>query len=35
MQCLSITALLLLMFLFPVFSGVVPALLKSGSNYAL
>jgi hypothetical protein len=35
MQCLSITALLLLMFLFPVFSGVVPALLKSGSAYAL
>ena len=35
MQSLSITALLLLMFLFPVFSGVVPALLKSGSNYAL
>lgn len=35
MQGLSITALLLLMFLFPVFSGVVPALLKSGSGYAL
>ena len=35
MQCLSITALLLFLFLFPVFSAVVPALLKSGSNYAL
>ena len=35
MQCLSITALLLLLFLFPVFSGVVPALLKSGSPFAL
>jgi len=35
LQCLSITTLLLLVFLFPVFSGVVPALLKSGSNYAL
>ena len=35
LQSLSITALLLLMFLFPVFSGVVPALLKSGSSYAL
>ena len=31
LQSLSITALLLLLFLFPVFSGVVPALLKSGS----
>ncbi|MDR3792082.1 MAG: hypothetical protein P4L03_01755 [Terracidiphilus sp.] len=35
MQSLSITVLLLLMFLFPVFSGVVPALLKAGSRYAL
>jgi hypothetical protein len=35
MQGLFITALLLLMFLFPVFSGVVPALLKSGGGYAL
>ena len=35
LQSLSITALLLLLFLFPVFSGVVPALLKSGSHYAL
>ena len=35
MQSLTITFLLLLMFLFPVFSGVVPALLKSGSGYAL
>lgn len=35
MQGLSITSLLLLIFLFPVFSGVVPALLKSGSGYAL
>jgi len=34
-QSLSITTLLLLMFLFPVFSGVVPALLQSGSGYAL
>ncbi|MDR3791912.1 MAG: hypothetical protein P4L03_00895 [Terracidiphilus sp.] len=34
-QSLSITVLLLLLFLFPVFSGVVPALLKSGSTYAL
>jgi hypothetical protein len=35
MQSLSITALLMLMFLFPVFSGVVPELLKSSSAYAL
>lgn len=35
MQSLFITALLLLMFLFPVFSGVVPALLNTGSGYAL
>ena len=35
MQSLCITILLLLLFLFPVFSGVVPALLKSGSNFAL
>ena len=35
LQGLSITALLLLMLLFPVFSGVVPALLQSGSPYAL
>jgi hypothetical protein len=35
LQSLSITALLMLLFLFPVFSGVVPALLKSGSGYAL
>ncbi|HUV69780.1 MAG TPA: hypothetical protein VMW15_08985 [Terracidiphilus sp.] len=35
LQSLSITALLLLLFLFPVFSGVVPALLKSSSGYAL
>jgi hypothetical protein len=34
LQGLCITALLLLLFLFPVFSGVVPALLKSGSGYA-
>jgi hypothetical protein len=35
MQCLSITFLLLLMFLFPVFSGVVPTLLQSSSRYAI
>lgn len=35
LQCLSITALLLLLFLFPVFSSVVPALLKSGSAYVV
>jgi hypothetical protein len=35
LQSLAITALLLLLFLFPVFSGAVPALLKSGSGYAL
>ncbi len=35
LQSLSITALLLLLFLFPVFSAVVPTLLKSGSNYVL
>jgi hypothetical protein len=35
LQSLSITALLLIMFLLPVFSWVVPTLLKSGSEYAL
>jgi hypothetical protein len=35
MQSFSIAALLMLLFLFPVFSGVVPALLKSGSSYVL
>ncbi|HEX4757655.1 MAG TPA: hypothetical protein VH308_06720 [Terracidiphilus sp.] len=35
MQGLTITALVMLMLLFPVFSGVVPALLKSSSYYAL
>ena len=35
LQCLAITALLLLLFLFPVFSGVVPTLLKSSSAYVL
>jgi len=35
MQSLAVTALLLLLFLFPVFSGAVPALLKSSSNYAI
>jgi hypothetical protein len=35
LQSLLITALLLLIFLFPVFSAVVPALLQSGSRYAL
>jgi hypothetical protein len=35
LQCLAITALLLLFFLFPVFSAVVPSLLGSGSPYAL
>ncbi len=35
MQGLTITALVMLMLLFPVFSGVVPALLKSSSYYAV
>jgi len=35
LQSLLITALLMLMFLLPVFSWVVPTLLKSGSGYAL
>ncbi len=35
LQCLAITALLLLLFLFPVFSGVVPTLLKSSNAYVL
>jgi len=35
LQGLSITALLLLLFLFPVLSGAVPVLLKSGSGLAL
>jgi hypothetical protein len=34
-QGLCITTLLLLLFLFPVLSGVVPTLFKSGSAYAL
>lgn len=34
LQSLSITALLLFMLLLPVFSGVVPTLLKTSSNYA-
>jgi hypothetical protein len=35
LQSLSITALLLLMFLLPVFSWVIPTLLKSGSSFVL
>ncbi len=35
LQCLSITALLLLLFLFPIFSGVVPTLLQSSNAYVL
>ena len=35
LQSLSITVLLLLLLLFPVFSSVVPALLRSGSVFAL
>jgi hypothetical protein len=35
LQCLAITALLLLLFLFPVFSSVVPTLLKSSNAYVL
>jgi hypothetical protein len=35
LQSLSITTLLLIMFLLPMFSYVVPALLKSGNGYAL
>jgi hypothetical protein len=35
MQGLAITVLLMLMLLFPVLSGAVPFLLKSGSSYAL
>jgi hypothetical protein len=33
-QSLTITALLMLLLMFPVFSGVVPALIQSNSNYA-
>jgi hypothetical protein len=33
-QSLTITALLMLLLLFPVFSGAVPVLIKSNSNYA-
>jgi len=35
LQGLSITVLLMLLFLFPVLSGAVPAFLKSGSGYVL
>ncbi len=35
LQGLSITGLLMLLFLFPVLSGAVPAFLKSGSGYVL
>jgi hypothetical protein len=35
LQGLSITVLLMLLFLFPVLSGAVPAFLKSGSTYVL
>lgn len=35
MQSLTITALLMLLFLFPVFSGAVPLLVNSSSRYAL
>ncbi len=35
LQCLAITALLLLLFLFPIFSGVVPTLFKSPNAYVL
>ncbi len=35
MQSLTITALLMLLFLFPVFSGAVPVLVSSSSRYAL
>ena len=35
LQGLSITALLMLLFLFPILSGAVPAVLESGSRYVL
>ena len=35
LQGLSITVLLMLLFLFPVLSGVVPAVLQTGSGYVL
>ena len=33
-QCMMITALLMLLLMFPVFSGVVPTLIRSNSHYA-